>query len=731
MTGADAIAILILLTILIAIAVYLLHWLYRHSSKDQSFVRTGSGGERVVMGGGALVIPIVHDITIVNMNAIPIEIRRTGEQSLITRNKMRVDLIADFFVRVIPSEEGVSTAARTLGARTQSPADLKEIVQSRVVDAISAVAAAMTMEEIHVNRTRFMDEVRAIVSGRLTPNGLELENASMVSLNQTDISVFNPDNAFDAEGLLMLTEQIEERRKARNRIENEARVDIKQRDYEAEQRTLEIDRDLEYARIEQQRAIEIRKALQLAEIEQERSNSTISIQASKVRAEEENDRIVIAKNLTIESARIHSLNEIRTLQIEREKESELTDIASKTALETQRILTRQQVDAERIENERKVREQEIRSRQMLPIFEDNAASAVDQTKLENERQVEASRIETTKTIDLLAVERDKDIRVSNEVAETEQERAAIARRHAIEIERLRKEEEITAREIARNETIKLAETQALRKIEDARIAADREIEEMRVAARKYVERFEIEQQREVEIIDKERLIAVINKTIEEASAQTQAANARKQLVAMEEQIESARAEEIAGRTQRVELIDAQTRADREALRLISEARAEKEASEHRAAATIAAAEAYEVRLAKEAEGTRLLNESENMRSDSSRRSAVYEHLVKTLPNIIRETVKPMEKIESIKILQVDGVPGLNGPSERNGAGGDGPNGSNITDRVVNSAMKYRTQVAFVDGLMKDLGLPLDHLGSAGSMSFRNFPAGPGKGKDDD
>ncbi len=57
MTGADAFAILILLTIVVAVVVYLLHWLYRHSSKDQSFVRTGSGGERVVMGGGALVIP--------------------------------------------------------------------------------------------------------------------------------------------------------------------------------------------------------------------------------------------------------------------------------------------------------------------------------------------------------------------------------------------------------------------------------------------------------------------------------------------------------------------------------------------------------------------------------------------------------------------------------------------------------------------------------------------------
>jgi len=731
MTGADAIAILILLTIVIAIGVYLMHWLYRHSSKDQSFVRTGSGGERVVMGGGALVIPIIHDITLVSMNAIPIEIRRSGEQSLITRNKMRIDLIAEFFVRVAPTVEGISTAARTLGARTQNPAELKEIIQSRFVDAISAVAAGMTMEEIHVNRTKFMDTVRELVTGRLAPNGLELENAAMVSLNQTDIAVFDPSNAFDAEGLLQLTEQIEDRRKARNRIENESRVDIKHRDFEAAQRTLEIDRDLEYARLDQQRMIEARKATQLAEIEQERSNASVAIQAAKVRADQANERVLIAKNKAIEADRIHTANEIRALEIERQKDSDLTDIASKTAIESQRILTRQQVDSERIENERKIREQEIRSRQTISIFENNAAAAIDHARLENERQVESSRIETTKTIELLAVERDKDIRIGNEVAASERERAAIAKRHAVEIERLHTEEEIRAREIARDEKVRLAETQAFRKIEDARIAADREVEEMRVAARKYVERYEIEQQREVEIVDKERLIAVVNKTIEEAAAKTEAASAQKLLAAVEAQIDSARAEEIAGRMHRVELIDARTKAEREALRVVTGARAEKEASAHRAAATVAAAEALEVHLAKEAEGTRLLNESENMRSESSRRSAIYEHLVKTLPNIIRETVKPMERIESIKILQVDGVPGLNGPSERGGANGEAPSGGNITDRVVNSAMKYRTQVAFVDGLMKDLGLPLDNLGSAGGMSFRNFPPAPDKGKDDD
>ena len=90
MTGADAIAIIALLIILVAVGVYLLHWLYRHSSKDEAFVRTGLGGEKVVMGGGAFVIPIVHDVIRVNMNTVPLDIKRSGEASLITRNKMRV-----------------------------------------------------------------------------------------------------------------------------------------------------------------------------------------------------------------------------------------------------------------------------------------------------------------------------------------------------------------------------------------------------------------------------------------------------------------------------------------------------------------------------------------------------------------------------------------------------------------------------------------------------------------
>lgn len=721
MTGADAIAIIILLTILIAVGVYLLHWLYRHSSKDQAFVRTGSGGEKVVMGGGALVIPIIHDITLVNMNAQPIEIRRAGETSLITKNKMRVDATAEFSVRVMPTKENVSLAARTFGDRTGSTDRVRDVVQSRFVDAMSAVAAQMTMEEMHQNRKNYMQTVSDLVTASLASNGLELENASLVSLNQSDIAMFNASNAFDAEGLTQLTQGIEEHRELRNRIENEARIAIKLKDYETEQKSIAIDRDLEFARIDQLRDIASRRAAQLASIEEEKSTSAISISQSKSKAEQEGERIGIAKERLISAERINSETEIKLLAIDRNKDNEERAISAHKHIETQRIASRRDIDAERIARESEVKEFEIKSRETVSTSEVQALANVDKIRIESGHSVDVSRIEVEKTIETLALEKDKHVRVANEMAHAEKEKAAIQKRYSVDLERLKKDEEIVHLEIAKNQNIKLAESSAFRRTEDVTISTQREVDELRIAAQKFVEKFEIERNKEVEIIDKERLIAVINKSIEEAYAKTEAAEAHKKLAEVEEQVNTVREVEVATRSKSVEKIDAESKAARDHIRVTSAAVAAKEATEQRAMADIAESNAAGVRYEKDAEGARAINAAENTRSESSRRSAIYENLVKNLPEIIRETVKPMEKIESIKILQVDGVPGINSPSERGGGMTEGGSGDgNMTDRVVNSAMKYRTQVAFVDGLMKDLGMPMQSLGSAGGMSFRNF-----------
>ena len=722
MTSADLIAIVITLTILIAVGVYLLHWLYRHSSKDQSFVRTGSGGERVVMGGGALVIPIIHDITVVNMNAVPIEIRRQGEQSLITKNKIRIDLVTEFSVRVIESNEGVRTAARTLGARTQDPTALKEVIQGKLIDAMSTVAASMTMDEIHEGRQQFISQVSDIAREAVLQNGLELESASLTSLNQASLSYFDERNQFDAEGMTLIVKETEARRKLRNQIENETRVQISTKDFETEQRIIEIDRELEFSRIDQARDIEMKKAKQASEIETERSASQIAITEARVRTEEESERFQINKTRAVEEARIASDNEVKSLAIQRETETDIAEVNARSQLEKERLQSRQQIESERVAREQEVREEQIQSKLTVATFETEVDGKIENVRLATQNEVETARVNTEKSIELANVESERMVRITAQEARSEFERAEVTRSLIVETERLRMEEEVHARDIERKHKIKMAETASYREVEDARVVADREIDELRTAARRYIERFDIEQQMETELADKARLIAVVNKAIDEAVVRTREAEALQTLAQSEEQIESRRAEEKATRAKSVDIIDAETRAERESIRTVKMAEANKEASERRAEAEIAEARAAEFRYGVDAEGNRKLNEAENSRNDENRRSALLEGVVNRLPEIIREQVKPIENIDSIKILQVDGLPGLNSPTEGGGTGepSSRPDGS-VSDQVVSSAMKYRTQVAFVDGLMEEIGLPLKNLGSAGGMSFRNFP----------
>ena len=105
--------------------------LYQRSSKEISFVRTGFGGEKVILGGGAIVLPVLHETIPVNMNTLRLEVRRADDQALITRDRMRVDVMAEFYVRVKPTAESIATAAQTLGQKTMSPNELKNLVEGK------------------------------------------------------------------------------------------------------------------------------------------------------------------------------------------------------------------------------------------------------------------------------------------------------------------------------------------------------------------------------------------------------------------------------------------------------------------------------------------------------------------------------------------------------------------------------------------------------------------------
>src|ERR1044072_5801846 len=127
---------LIVAIVVIAIVVYIVNWLYRRSSKEGSFVRTGLMGERVVINGGAFVLPIIHDITPVNMNVLQMSVARARDDAIITKDRMRVDIDADFYVRVASTRAAVALAAATLGRRTMEPERLHALLSGKFVSAL-------------------------------------------------------------------------------------------------------------------------------------------------------------------------------------------------------------------------------------------------------------------------------------------------------------------------------------------------------------------------------------------------------------------------------------------------------------------------------------------------------------------------------------------------------------------------------------------------------------------
>jgi uncharacterized membrane protein YqiK len=528
LAGLAGIALLALLSIGIIFA-----RLYKRSTKETAFVRTGLGGQKVIMDGGAIVLPVFHERVLVNMNTLKLEVQRRERESLITKDRMRVDVTAAFFVRVKQTEEAVSIAAQTLGARTMSPDELKALVEDKFVDSLRATAATMTIQELQDKRRDFVQAVQNAVAEDLEKNGLELEAVSLTSLDQTDKQFCNPMNAFDAEGLTRLTEQTEARRKQRNDVEQDTEVQVRTKNLDASRQKLTIEKDQEFASLSQKREIENTRAEQSALIATQQAERTRQAEAAKIEAE--------------------------------------------------RLVSQQRIEAER---------------------------------------------------------------------------------------------EIRSAEIEKNLAIQTREIELERKTEMLRA----------------------EQRKQVEIARQDTQIAISTKSRQQSEADAAANLARADAVKAEEGVNTARQVAVAEREKSIQLIEASKEAEQSAIAVKVSASAEKEAAMDRAEALTIEARAKQAAALAEAEGRRAINEALNTLSAAQIDLQVRTLLLQQLPGILEQAVRPMEKIDSIRIFQVSGMPG----AAANEGGGHA--GATFPEQVMNSALQYQLAKPIVDAVMKDAGL---------------------------
>lgn len=122
------------------------------------------------------------------------------------------------------------------------------------------------------------------------------------------------------------------------------------------------------------------------------------------------------------------------------------------------------------------------------------------------------------------------------------------------------------------------------------------------------------------------------------------------------------------------------------------------------------AEADKVRRAVEAEAQKLLYEAENVLSDGARYGLFRRRLLDKIEGIVRESVKPMEKIEGASASSMS-------TRFAGGAGASGAGGAarSPTDEVIESALRYRVQAPMIDQVLKEIGIEGGNLAKMGGL----------------
>ena len=341
---------IVIVVVALAILIAFLQRFYRKATRETALIRTGFGGQKVAMDGGCLVLPFLHRAEEINMRAMPLKVSRAGNASLMTEDRLRLDVEMEFNLRVLPTPQGVATAAQAIGSRSLRTDGLHELLDGRLVGAMQAVVATKTMDQLHENRGEFVREVEALLAENLEQNGLRLESASLTRFDQASLASLaslDENNAFNAVGMRKLAEIISANRKQRATIEADADVSVRQTQLDSLKRKLEIEREQQEAEIAQRQSVEeiraasdaaqeaarqyARQEAERARIDAERQTRLAEIQRDLTLRQEESEALLAAETTKIDSQIALSLK--RAEEFEAEAETELRRIGIVSAQE--------------------------------------------------------------------------------------------------------------------------------------------------------------------------------------------------------------------------------------------------------------------------------------------------------------------------------------------------------------------------------------------------------------
>lgn len=372
--------------VLLCVVLLTITKLYVKTKASEAFVKTGMGGLKVIRDGGAIVLPFIHQIVRVSLETIKLDVIRIGSDALITSDKLRADIKAEFFVRVQAEDGDIKAAARSLGDKMSGvsvnfqghdqngevyKSSVCALIEDKLVSALRTSAAKKTLEQLNSDRDDFLKEVMQGITADLKHNGFFLETVTISKLDQTDVSKLKKENIFDAQGMRTIAEITEKNATEKNAIERMNEQARKDQDVQTQTQILELERkQAEAVAIQAAQVVSIRA-------EQERIGKENQIEAQRKVdvATTENAKLTILATVAQEQATEIARREQQKAIVEADQKVEVAKRSQQKAIAAS--------EAEKAKAEALLAEAEAerqRARQNIITVETVAAAERDKEK---------------------------------------------------------------------------------------------------------------------------------------------------------------------------------------------------------------------------------------------------------------------------------------------------------------------------------------------------------------
>ena len=392
------ITLVILAVIAVAIFYIISVWVYKRAPANMGFIRTGFGGTKVCLGQGAMVLPVFHEVSWVSLETIKLIVSRSRDQAILTSDKIRVDVVAELYTHVGHTEEDLLTASRSLGEKTFDADNVRNLLEAKIISALRSYAATKTLNELHENRDTFAKDIKSQVRDSFQANGLNLEEVTIVTMEQTGKEYFKTDNVFDAEGLKIITAITSKAKREVHDTEKKASVAIRQKELDTQLELLEIERQEAFAKANQDKAVSNEQALRVGEKQRYVLEQKMAVEQKEIENEQTLEQLRTDRDVAIiEEARKREIAEIEKTRItEQQRRDREIHLISK-AKEEELANIQRNLDLEKAEKDRQI-ELHVKSKeeQLAQIQREQALEIAEKDKqiqsIVNDRQRQEAEI---------------------------------------------------------------------------------------------------------------------------------------------------------------------------------------------------------------------------------------------------------------------------------------------------------------------------------------------------